>query len=329
MNEKAEQNTSKSTEELLESLDDTSPVPETPEDHRSGFVGILGKPNVGKSTLLNAYLGEKIAIVTPKAQTTRDRILGIFTIPDRAQVIFTDTPGVHQPRHDLDEYMSDTASLVIEDSDVILFLADISTQPDEEDEYIVSLLREYAEAPVILVLNKTDIVSPGEIERNEQSYQKLYEFEQSVTISALQGMNRDKLLDMVVDSLPEGPLYYPADQITDQEERKIAAELVREQVLHYLSQEVPHSVAVQVDQFKQRENDLLYIQANIYVERDSQKGIVIGKGGKMLKRIGRAARSEMEAFFGQKVYLDLWVKVRKNWRKSKKKMRWLGYDAAK
>ncbi len=297
---------------------------ELPPDHRSGFVAVIGKPNVGKSTLINAWLGEKIAIVSPKPQTTRHRLRGILTRPD-VQIIFVDTPGIHRPRHKLGEFMVETAAKSIPDADVVLFMVDVSEMPTAEDEQIALLVEEHGQSPVILVLNKADLLPPQKVQPHCDAYFELVKFDAWMMISATRGDNRDKLLDMVVARLPEGPRYYPADQLTDQNMRFIVAELVREQVLRFLHQEVPHSVAVAVEEWKQRTEDLTYIRANIFVEKDSQKGILIGAGGEMLKRIGQAAREEVERLVGNKVYLDLWVKVRKKWRKDEDELRRLGY----
>lgn len=306
-------------------LDSLLTPEELPEDHRSGFVGIIGKPNVGKSTLLNRLLGEKVAIVSHKAQTTRDRILGILTLPDRAQIVFVDTPGMHDPRNPLGEYMVQTVSGVISDADAILWMTDISRPPSDEDRQIAGLLKHRKDLPVVLVLNKADLVNEETAAQRRTAYQQVLPGDLWEMISATEGRAVNRLLDRIVDLLPRGPLYYPPDQYTDQEERKIAAELIREQILELTSQEIPHAVAVRVEEFKRRENDMVYIRANIYVERDSQKGIVIGKRGSMLKRIGKASRKEIQQILGQKAYLDLWVKVQKNWRKNKQKMKWLGY----
>lgn len=297
---------------------------ELPSDHRSGFVAVIGKPNVGKSTLINAWLGEKIAIVSPKPQTTRHRLRGILTRPD-AQIIFVDTPGIHQPRHKLGEFMVETAAKTVPDADVVLFMVDVSEMPTAEDEQIAQLIEEHSQGPVVLVLNKADLLPPEKVQPHSDAYFELVEHDEWTMISATRGDKRDELLDMVVARLPPGPRYYPADQLTDQTMRFIAAELIREQVLRFTHQEVPHAVAVAVEEWKQRQEDLTYIRANIFVEKDSQKGIVIGAGGKMLKRIGRAARREIEPMVGHRVYLDLWVKVRKKWRKDEDELRRLGY----
>jgi len=291
-------------------------------------VAVIGKPNVGKSTLMNAYLGQKVAIVSEKPQTTRWRIRGILTRPD-AQIIFVDTPGIHQPKHKLGEFMVETATRAIPDADVILFVVDVSEMPTAEDEQIARLIEKYGRAPVILALNKADLLPPERVIPHTDAYFKLVRHEDWMLVSATRGDNRDKLLDMIIAHLPEGPRYYPEDQITDQPVRTIAAELIREQVLHFTHQEVPHAVAVVVEDFKERGPNLTYISATIYVEKDSQKGIIIGKEGRMLKRIGQAARREIEALLGTQVYLDLWVKVRKKWRRREEELRRLGYALPK
>ncbi len=306
---------------------------ELPPDHRSGFVAVVGKPNVGKSTLLNAYVGQKVAIVSEKPQTTRNRLLGILTRPD-AQAIFVDTPGIHSPFHKLGEFMVETAVRAIPDADAILFMVDVSTMPGGEDVHIASTIAEKVAdenlVPVILALNKVDLLAPDQVEAHRQAYLALGRFSAEMLISATRGDNRAELLDLIISHLPQGPRYYPEDQITDQQERFVAAELIREQVLNYIHQEVPHAACVVVEEFKERRPDLTYIGANIFVEKESQKGILIGEGGRMLKRIGRAARQEIEEqLTGHKVYLELWVKVRKKWRKDEEALRRLGYAVPK
>jgi len=299
---------------------------ETPPGHRSGFVAVIGRPNVGKSTLMNQFVGQKVAIVSPKPQTTRSRILGILTRED-VQVIFVDTPGIHRPRHKLGESMVSSATRAIPDADVVLFMVDVSVRPTGEDRMIAGMIQEQAQAPVILVLNKMDLLSAGKVKSHTQSYWEVVPYRQDWMMTvATKGVNLDKLLDLVVGALPEGPRYYPGDQVTDQTEREIASELVREQVLRHTRQEVPHAVAVVVEEFKERENDVIYVEANVFVEKDSQKGIIIGKRGQMLRQIGTAARQEIERMTGGQVYLDLWVKVRKGWRSDEREIRRLGYN---
>lgn len=297
---------------------------ELPERHRSGFVAVLGKPNVGKSTLINAFVGQKIAIISPKPQTTRRRLRGILTLP-QAQIIFVDTPGIHFPKHKLGEYMVETATRALKGIDLALFMVDVSQPPTGEDEEIARLLREYRPAPVILVLNKVDLLRPEREEAHREAYLALGEFREWLFLSATRGDNRERLLELIIEYLPLGPQYYPPDQVTDQEVRFMAAELIREQALEFLHQEVPHSVAVVVEEFQERREDLTYISATIYVEKKSQKGIVLGQGGKTVKRIGTAARKEIEALLGKRVYLELWVKVSKKWRRDEGALRRLGY----
>ena len=299
---------------------------EIPPDHRSGFVAVIGRPNVGKSTLINYLVGQKISIVSPKPQTTRNRILGILTRPD-AQVIFVDTPGLHRPRHKLGQAMVSAATAAMPDADIVLFVVDVSVMPTDEDRMIAELIRQHTQAPVILALNKMDLLAAEHVQRHTEAYWALVPDHQDWMMTiATTGVNLDKLLARIVESLPEGPRYYPGDQVTDQTEREIAAELIREQVLRLTHQEVPHSVAVLVEEFKERENGVVYIAAYIFVERDSQKGIIIGKQGRMLRRIGVAARQEIERMVGGRVYLDLWVKVRKKWRQDERELRQLGFE---
>jgi len=295
-----------------------------PPDHRSGYVALVGKPNVGKSTLLNAWLGAKIAAVSPKPQTTRNRLLGILTRDD-AHAIFVDTPGLHLPRTKLGAYMVDEARRAIPDADVVMFIVDISTPPTQADIAIADLLRALRAESVILTLNKADLAAPEALEGHRIAYEALGPFTATRAISALDGAQCDRLLELVIAKLPLGPRYYPADQLSDQQERFIAAELIREQALKLLEQEVPHALAVLVDEFKERPNNITYIAATLYVEKDSQKGIVIGREGSMLKRIGKEARLALEDFLGGPVYVELWVKVRKNWRHNERDLRQFGY----
>jgi GTP-binding protein Era len=295
-----------------------------PPDHRSGFVAVVGRPNVGKSSLMNAYLGQKVAIVTPKPQTTRNRLLGILTLPN-AQIVFVDTPGIHQPRHKLGQYLVATATSAVPEADVVVFMVDVSVMPTDEDRMVADLLARKSQAPVLLAMNKVDLLRPADIQPHTEAYLALGQFDDWILISATRGDNLDKLREMIIERLPFGPRYYPPDQITDQEERFMAAELIREQVLLHTYEEVPHGVAVVVEEFKERRPDLTYISAVIYVERESQKGIIIGAKGEMLKRIGTAARREIEHFLGHQVYLELWVKVRKKWRQDERQLRYFGY----
>lgn len=294
------------------------------EGHRSGVVAVMGKPNVGKSSLMNALLGEKLAIVTPKPQTTRETQLGILTWPDM-QTVFVDTPGIHEARNKLGEYMVGTAESTVPDADLILLIVDLATLPESADEIIARHLAQYSETPQILALNKLDLVDDKQADEHAAAYQALVPEADPVRISATERDNLDRLLEMIAAALPEGPRYYPADQITDQHIRAAAAELIREQALLMYEQEVPHAVAVSISEFKERSADMTYIAATIFVERESQKGILIGKRGSALKSLGRQARSELEALLGTQVYLDLWVKVLKNWRKDENALKRLGY----
>jgi GTPase len=294
-------------------------------DHRAGFVSVIGKPNVGKSTLMNAYLGQKIAIVSPKPQTTRRRMLGILTL-DQAQIIFVDTPGIHQPHHRLGEIMVKTAVDAIPDADVLLWLVDGSMDPTQQDREIARLIAQHGRRiPLVLGLNKSDLIPEADRSRRLGRYLELGRSDAHVVFSAAQGENRDMLLDLLVAHLPMGPCFYPEDQVTDQTERGIAAELIREQVLRHTRQEVPHSADVVVNEFKVRSEDLTYIHATIFVERATQKGILLGRGGRMVKSISKGARLEIEKLIGTRVYLELWVKVRPKWRQKEDELRRLGY----
>jgi GTPase len=303
---------------------------ETQASFRSGFVAIVGKPNVGKSTLLNAYLGQKVAIVSDKPQTTRVRQLGILTRPD-AQIIFIDTPGIHRPLHKLGQRMVETATRALEDADVIVFLADVTELPAEQDRRIAALIHAQAGGrPVLLALNKMDRLPPENVKAHTEVYWALLAGEPKITwdwmmLSATRGDNCDKLLEMIVARLPEGPQYYPENQVTDRTEREVAADLIREQVLRFAHREVPHAVAVTVESWDERRSGAVHIGATIYVERESQKAIIIGKGGAMLKKIGAAARREIEHLTESKVFLELWVKVRKDWRAKDNDLREMGY----
>lgn len=309
-------------------MEDVLEADTLPADHRSGFVAVVGRPNVGKSTLINAYLGQKIAIVSPKPQTTRNRLLGILTLPE-AQIVFVDTPGVHAPLHRLGQVMVETARRSIPDADVILFMVDGSQPPTAEDRMVADAIRDQAAArPVVLAMNKADLWPAGEIPYQAEFLELLPELTW-LPISATRGDNREQLLRLLIDRLPLGPRYFPADQITDQQLRFMAAELVREAALTHLHQEVPHALAVVTDEFKERSQDMTYIAATIFVERESQKGIVIGQGGRTLKEIGRTARLEIEQLLGTRVYLELRVKVRPRWRQDEQELRRLGYSLPK
>ena len=281
---------------------------------KSGYVALLGKPNVGKSTLLNHYLGQKVAAVSYRPQTTRQRQLGILT-SDSAQVVFVDTPGLHSGAFKLSEFINQEARYALMDADLILFIVDISQFPDPEDRQLAQEVAEKAsQTKTLLVLNKVDLVDPDVAERHESSFANLLNFNDHIRISAITEAGRDALLERIIQLLPEGPKYFPDGQITGTNERDIAEDLIRAAALSLLRDEVPYGIYVRVDDYKERENDLLYIHATVIVERESQKGIVIGKGGSMIKQISTAARQEIEEMSGQSVFLELKVKVEKNWR---------------
>ncbi|AEF94711.1 GTP-binding protein Era-like-protein [Desulfotomaculum nigrificans CO-1-SRB] len=295
----------------------------TPEGYRSGFVALVGRPNVGKSTLLNKLVGQKVAIMSDKPQTTRHKIHSVLSRND-AQIVFLDTPGIHKPRHKLGEYMVDVALGALKEVDVVLFLVEATGPPGAGDRYIAEQLKEI-KTPVFLLINKVDLVKKEEVLERIVSYKDLLDFAEVVPVSALAGENVDRLVDTIVQYLPEGPQYYPADMVTDRPERFIMAEIIREKVLHLTSEEVPHSVAVVVEQIQARSNGVVAVHAVIYTERESQKAILIGKGGNMLKEVGRRARQEIENLLGSKVYLELWVKVKKDWRNKMADLRNFGF----
>lgn len=292
--------------------------------YKSGFVAVVGRPNAGKSTLLNALLGEKLVIVSEKPQTTRNKITCILTRPD-AQIIFIDTPGLHKPRTKLGEYMVGTAQAACREVDVVLLMLDAAAATGAGDRYVVESLREVG-APVLLVLNKTDLAAAQRVAELTAMYSEWFPFAGIVPVSALHQTNLEELLAEIVSLLPEGPRYYPEDMVIDQPERFIVAELIREKVMQLTEEEIPHAVAVDIEEMITRDNDMVFIRAVLYAERDSQKGIVIGAGGSRLKEIGRRARSDIESLLGSKIYLDLWVKVKKDWRKRDEALRQLGYE---
>lgn len=293
------------------------------EAHKSGFVAIVGRPNVGKSTLLNRIVGQKIAIMSDKAQTTRNKIQGIYTVPE-AQIVFIDTPGIHKPKHRLGDFMVETAYSALREVDATLFMISADQKRGKGDDFIIERLKTMT-SPVYLVINKIDTVHPDQLLGIIEDYASQMEFAEVVPISATEGNNVDRLMNVLVDKMPEGPQYFPEDQVTDHPEYFIVSELVREKVLLLTRDEIPHSVAVVVDSMKRDENDKVRIQATIIVERDSQKGIIIGKGGKMLKQIGTKARQDIEHLLDDKVYLELWVKVQKDWRDKKVHLQDFGY----
>ncbi len=294
------------------------------KEYRSGFAAIIGRPNAGKSTLMNTLVGQKIAIVSDKPQTTRNRIQGVLS-EDRGQVVFLDTPGVHKPKDRLGEYMVQVAKNTLKGVDLILYLVDVTAKFGSGEEYVLGLLQE-VDTPVILALNKVDLVEKESLLPLLAQWDQRGRFDGIVPISALQGSNEDRLKDEIFKHLPEGPQYYPADAVTDHPERFIIGELIREKVLQKTRDEVPHSIAVEVEEVKEKES-LVSIGAVIYVERDSQRGIIIGKSGGMLKQIGSEARRDIEQMLGSKVYLNLWVKVKKDWRNREAVLRNFGYDS--
>ena len=300
-----------------------------PLGHRSGFVAIAGPPNVGKSTLINHLLQQQIAAVSPRPQTTRRRQLGIMTLPE-AQIIFVDTPGIHEPHHRLGEQMNLEALEILSDADVVLAMFDYQVPPSEDDRRLAEHLKARdRETTVLAVLNKLDLVPADRLAERRAAYRALLPDAEWFEVSALTGEKVPALLDRIIASLPEGPQYYPPEQITDAFERDISADLIRAAGLHFLQQEVPHSLAVRIDRFEERNENGAYIEATIFVERDSQKGIVIGKGGRMLKRIGTRARQEIEAVTGRKVYLELRVKVMPGWRDDENALKRFGFRVSR
>ncbi len=306
-------------------------------EHRSGFVTIVGKPNVGKSTLINALLGQKIAAVSPRPQTTRKKQLGILTLPN-SQIVFVDTPGLHKSKHKLGEFLNQEAQEALEGVDVIIWLVDSSSSPTDEDKSIADLLKSFARrTPLVLVLNKTDLVLADDLSARENEYTSAFSAVLGgegknkndglsiLRISASKRLGLGEMIEKLNQLLPKREAEYPEEQITDLYEKEIAGDLIREACLLKLRDEVPHSLAVRLDEFKERDNGMAYIAATILVERDSQKGIVIGEGGKMLKAIGSAARKEIEEMGGRKVFLELRVKVEKDWRDNPNALRLLGY----
>lgn len=293
------------------------------DNHKSGFVAIIGRPNVGKSTLLNQVIGQKIAIMSDKPQTTRNKIQGVYTT-DEMQIVFLDTPGIHKPKSKLGSFMMKVAENTFHEVDAILFLVDVAEGIGGGDRFIIEQLKG-VKTPVLLVLNKIDQVHPEALLPIIATYKDLYDFAEIVPISALQGNNVSTLLKQIGHYLPEGPQYYPADQVTDYPEQFICAELIREKILHLTREEIPHSIAVTIESMKVEDNGVVSIGAIIFVERDSQKGIVIGKQGAMLKEIGQQARRDIEALLGSKIFLELWVKVKKDWRNREHVLKDLGF----
>lgn len=294
---------------------------------KSGFITIVGRPNVGKSTLTNLIMGEKLSIVSNKPQTTRNNIQTILTGEDY-QMIFVDTPGIHKPKHKLGEYMVNSATDSIKDVDLVLFLSNPCDEVGRGDKFIIEQLKKQ-KAPVIFVLNKVDESTPEKVAKTLELFSKEYNFTEMIPISAMKAKNTDKLLELMVKYLPEGPKYYPEDMITDVQERFVVAEIVREKALKNLSQEVPHGIAVDVLQMKQEPNGKYNIEVDLICEKASHKGIIIGKNGQTLKKIGSTARFELERFLREKVNIKIWVKVRKEWRDNNNLLKELGYKKLK
>lgn len=292
-------------------------------EHKSGFVSIIGRPNVGKSTFMNRVIGHKIAIMSDKAQTTRNKIQGVMTRED-AQIIFLDTPGIHKPKHKLGDYMMRVAKNTLSEIDAIMFMVNVNEDIGRGDEYIMEMLKN-VKTPVFLVLNKIDLVHPDTLMPKIEKYKTYMDFTEIVPISALEGLNVDHFIDVLKDYLPEGPKYYPDDQISDHPEQFVVGEIIREKILHLTSEEIPHAIGVNVDRMIKESEERVRIEATIFVERDSQKGIVIGKGGKKLKEVGKRARRDIEMLLGSKIYLELWVKVQKDWRNKVNFIRQMGY----
>ncbi len=296
------------------------------QEFRAGYVAVIGRPNVGKSTLINTLLAQKIAAVSPKPQTTRRNQLGILTLP-AAQVVFVDTPGLHNPQHKLGDFMNQAASEALRDADIILWLLDASEPFTAEDSLIAEKLGALRELPPVwMALTKTDLVEEKKVDERRHQAVELFPAKDVITVSAMQQASLDDLLALIIEHLPVGEPFFDEDTITDAYERDIAAELIRESVLMHVRDEVPHCVAVQIDSYEERPDDKAFIEATLFVERDSQKGILVGKGGEMIKAIGTRSRQEIEAMSGRKVFLNLRVKVNKNWRNSADALDLLGYN---
>ncbi len=295
------------------------------QTYKSGFISIIGRPNVGKSTFLNRVIGQKIAIMSDKPQTTRNKVQGVLTTDD-AQLIFIDTPGIHKPKHKLGDFMMKVAQNTLKEVDLVLFMVNAEEGFGRGEEFILEKFHA-VKTPIFLVINKIDQIHPDRLLPIIESYREKYPFAEIFPISALEGNNVQQLLEKIKTYLPEGPQFYPADQVTDHPERFIVSELIREKALHLTREEVPHSLAVVIDKMERRENkNMIHVMATIVVERDSQKGIIIGKQGSMLKEIGKRARVDIENLLGSKVFLELWVKVQRDWRNKMSQLRDFGFN---
>jgi GTPase len=297
---------------------------EANKGYKSGFISIIGRPNAGKSTFLNKVIGQKIAIMSDKPQTTRNKVQGVLTT-DKQQIIFIDTPGINEPRHKLGDFMLKVAKNTLREVDAILLMVDSVDRIGKQDRYILEMLKGN-ETPVFLVMNKIDLIHPDKLLSVTEAFRKEYDFADVIPISALEGINIDGLLEVLTKHLPEGPQYYPADQVTDHPERFIISELIREKVLHLTHEEIPHSIAVVIEKIKREEDsEKIRVTATIMVERESQKGMVIGKKGALLKEVGMRARKDIEMLLGSKVFLELWVKVQRDWRNKQVHLRDFGF----
>lgn len=290
---------------------------------KSGFVALIGRPNVGKSTLINRIIGQKVVITSDKAQTTRHKIQAVYN-GQSSQIIFIDTPGIHKPKHQLGEYMVKAAKSTLNEVDAIIFMVDGEAGFGKGDQYIIDQLQDI-KRPVYLVINKIDLIHPDDLLSLIDLYNNQRNFTEIIPVSALEGNNVNRLLTVLEDNLEEGPKYYPDNQLTDHPEQFIISELIREKVLQLTREEIPHSITVVIEHIEKRRANVIVIQATVITERDSQKGIIIGKGGNMLKQIGQRAREDIERLLGSKVYLELWVKVRKDWRNRPQDLRQYGY----
>lgn len=291
----------------------------------SGFVSLIGRPNVGKSTLMNCLVGEKVAITSSKPQTTRNKITSILT-KDDFQCVFLDTPGIHRPKHKLGEFMVRSAQNTFNEVDLVLMLIEPTEKIGDLDQYVIDQLQS-VETPVVLVINKIDTVEPARLLEIMKVYSEAYSFKEIVPISAIKARNTDHLMDVIKNNLPEGPQYFPADMLTDQPERQLAAEIIREKALYLLQEEIPHGIAVEIMSMKKRpQQEMVDVEATLYCERESHKGIIIGKQGAMLKKIGTQARRDMERLLGSRINLQIWIKVKKDWRDSDFLLKNFGYD---